>query len=372
MLGILAYLFLMLPFVALILACCCGNCTIYKTDFSTNVIADFSQRAGSWSISGGVLTTSSASALLRCETALPSTVTGGYASVAMNMGSTATAGRLCIAISSDSDYWYAELQPGATNGTLKLFQKASGIATQRGVTQTVPGLAANVQVVVCLSIGGGEVHAKAITASGSAQVGHAYSASIASTKAGVGTGVNGAGVTFDDFDFEKHVADDATCLNCTMGSGGSACCCDLTLPDTLFLTITAPGTNCCHTCAGTAPVTDLALSRISGGNNCAGPSFCYSSGAATNCVGSACTGAGSEGPLFCDVNRINLACQSLELDFCGTGSGVLSQTNPTFGISVFTCSPFHVVGTLSIVVGGSANVTCGNADCAGSVTWNLR
>jgi len=214
---------------------CCATCTIFTDDFATDRTGtDYSIRSGSWSVSGGLLSCTSASGLLRCETAVTAGLNGVYAFANCTCQTTSDIARLIIAYVDDNNYWFAEVQPGASNGTLKLFQRSGGTNTQQGSTETINGFQATEQVSLSLCYAAGVVRAYAL-ASGPQNAGVHVSATItiASTKCGLGTGSGSSSVSFDDFTFSKHDIDDPACPYCNLPCNP----CNDTFPTELEVTL---------------------------------------------------------------------------------------------------------------------------------------
>ncbi len=105
--------------------CCGSTCAIYSTTFSTNDLATnwTGGTIGSWSISGGVLSTSSTNAHLIATAQHPS---GGQmvASTVVN-GTSGDLVRIYAAWKDSSHYLVGEAKLG-TSGYLKIFQKNGG------------------------------------------------------------------------------------------------------------------------------------------------------------------------------------------------------------------------------------------------------
>lgn len=214
---------LMLPIVVGIVAAlcrCCASCDYFTDDFSAdNLATDWDDRAGTWAVGSGVLSTTSASALIVTTTESGATATGVYVEVLIRCATTSDIARVVAAYVDDDNYWFAELQPGASNGTLKLFERAAGSNTQRGPTATILSLNANDQAALSICISPGAVTTVAVVGTdfGSNSAGTAYAATVSvdSTKAGVGTGSGSSDVEFDSFVFGKHSVDDPLCYSCS-------------------------------------------------------------------------------------------------------------------------------------------------------------
>jgi hypothetical protein len=225
---------------------CCKKCSIFSDDYSTDRTGtDYHTSAGSWAVSGGVLTCTTASALLRCETAAAASgITALYASATFSCSSTSDIARLILLYTDDNNYWFVEAKPGATNGTLELYQRSGGTNTLQGSTQTFGGLQAGTTATICLSYTGSIVLATG-TIVGSVKCREAVNATITvtSTKAGLGTGAGSSSVTFDDFLFSNHNTDNNKCGNCDACSA-----CNGTVPSRMQIDISGL-TNNSNSCA---------------------------------------------------------------------------------------------------------------------------
>lgn len=222
---------------------CCESCTVFSDGFGTdNLATDYDQRSGTWTVGSGTLSTTSASALLIANTAIPVSQTTAHASAAVLCATSSDAGRVVLAYSDDNNYWFAEVQAGATNGTLKLFQRAGGTNTQRGSTQTLTGYSGGDTATVELCIYNGRVTANATFGTAVASVGYTATVTVASTKGGLGTGSGSSSVTFDQFAISKHKFEDFTCPECFGCNNCTA------ISEQMQLTITGVADNTCNNC----------------------------------------------------------------------------------------------------------------------------
>lgn len=211
--------------------CCCSTdpCAIASDDFSVdNLAGGYDQRSGTWAVGAGVLSTTSGTALVVSNTASPVGLTSIYCQVVVRLPDTTAIARLIVAYVDDSNYWFAEAKAGATNGTLKLFQRSGGVNTQRGTTQNVSSFQINEDWTVTLCYNGVTMLAFIGIGTGvTAEVGFTSAVTVASTKAGVGvvSGIGGS-VTFDSFLLERQREDSPTCKAC-----GTCACCTTSMPD---------------------------------------------------------------------------------------------------------------------------------------------
>ncbi len=218
---------------------CGGGCTIFTDDFSTDRTGtDYTVGSGTWVVSAGVITCTSASATITENTAASVSTTAVSISASVNPSGT-DLGRVIGAYVDSTHYWYAEIQPGATDGTLKLFEKnGSGAATQRGSTATITGYTSGAKTVVLCFTG---THVIAIADHENAII-YTASVTVASTKAGIGTGAGSSSVVFDDFSFMVHYSSDPSCPGCG-DMPTRDCGCDGPLPRYGIVSISGMTTN---------------------------------------------------------------------------------------------------------------------------------
>jgi hypothetical protein len=212
------------------IGCCCVNCIIAEDDFAVDDLAtNWDVRTGTPTIAGGLLNFSAGTNLLVHNTAAGASTDAVYLSADFACSSVADVGRLIIAYVDDSNYWFLEGTPGASTGTLKIFERAAGVNTQRGATAVVSGFTTANDASFQLCYADGRIMANARSAS-NARAATSYNATItvASTQAGLG-GVETGTVTFNNFSFQQHQFEHATCLACTNG-GCDFCLSDLAPP----------------------------------------------------------------------------------------------------------------------------------------------
>ena len=117
-------------------ACCCASCTLFSDDFSTDQLAtEYNQVSGSWSVGSGVLTTTSAGAILRCETA---SATGhGRALVTAKATTSGATFRLIGSYVDTNNYLFCEVTLSGGSSTFKLWKRVAGLNTQISSTVTL-------------------------------------------------------------------------------------------------------------------------------------------------------------------------------------------------------------------------------------------
>ncbi len=202
--------------IATMVFCCC--CVLYTDDFSVNNLAsDYTSVSGAWAVAAGVLTTGNASGVLVLNTALPAGSTSVYVKVKVKCSNTGSAARIIIDYVDSSNYWFVELQPGATNGTIKIFQRSGGTNTVKS-NVALGGFQANElwTVIVCFDYVKAAILVNTLDDTGTRGGGVSFSTSftIAATQVGLGTGTNTGTVTFDDLSVERHWDDNTGCNKC--------------------------------------------------------------------------------------------------------------------------------------------------------------
>jgi hypothetical protein len=215
---------------------CCGDpCIYFQDDYSVdNLATDYDNRSGSWAVSLDLLITTSTDALIVANTEVPTGVSAVFAETQMSFTATTATGRLVIAYVDDDNYWFAEVQAGATDGTLKLYERSGGTNTQRGSTTTIAGLQINETVTVQLCYADGELRASASVAF----IDYTATITVAETQCGLGTGAGAGTRSFLGFSFGPHQTDNSTCRRCAAGCGctGTVCgCADAPIEATVTL-----------------------------------------------------------------------------------------------------------------------------------------
>lgn len=208
-------------------------CIIFSDAFVSDFLAaDYTVRRGSFTVSGGTCSTTSSNALIVCNTPLTSGVapTAARAQIEITCASTSDIGILVFNYLDDNNYFYATIQPGAANGTLKLFRINGGVTAQEGATITLPGFTAGTTqgLEICMHIASPfRTWAKVDTN----RVVTVNSAGYYSNKCGFGTGVGSSNVTFERFSITQHAIDNGSCQTC-----GQDCFGYLSLGDSIQLT----------------------------------------------------------------------------------------------------------------------------------------
>jgi hypothetical protein len=223
---------------------CCDSCTIFSDTFaSDDLSANWTNVSGTFAIASGTLNCTSASAAEVTNAASGAGATGIYVSADITCATTSDKGRLITAYTDSNNYWFCEVQPGATNGTLKLFQRSAGVDTQRGSTQTLTGFHATDVIHVFLCVGGGFVRVMAYeTTSAMFFISFSSSPTITSKQAGCGTGSGSSDVKFDNFLFSKSGFEDSHCHDCFP-------CCNLSAPVSLQVVIAGISNESSSDCA---------------------------------------------------------------------------------------------------------------------------
>lgn len=255
--------------------CCCDTCTIFEDDFSTDRTGtDYTTVSGTFTVGSGVLTTSSSSAVILSDTPVPGGLNGVFHSGSLKFGNNADQGKIIFAATDSSNFWYFQVQPGATDGTAKLYQRSSGVDTQQGLTVTVTGLNTGETIPYTVCYDGQKV---VLTMSTVACMVHTASITVAGTFSGFGTGSVTTLVTFDDLLISKHVVDDASCPYCdimTTACGTCGGCATGTVVERVQIDLPAPvpfgvpacSAPVCSSIAGSY-ILDLVTTGV-GGNQC--------------------------------------------------------------------------------------------------------
>ncbi len=189
---------------------CCSTCTIVTDTFGSNDLATNWTTAfsGSWSISGGTLTTASTSAYLINTTTHPASTAEMSVSCSIQ-GASGDIARIYAGWKDSTHYFAGEVKFGSS-GYLKLFNGTTLVTT---TTRTI---ATGTPITFTLCIIPGETFATFKTSAGGIAGGSVTFAS-GMTGAGVGTGSTAASLVFDNF---SAVRTDNNCPNCSV-----ACTC---------------------------------------------------------------------------------------------------------------------------------------------------
>lgn len=195
-----------------------ADCDIASDDFSSGdaLTVDWEGDTGSFTKSGGDVTTTSSDKVLIHKTAHPDSETVQIVSVDVS-ADTASDRVRCIIDYVDSDnYHFAELLVNGASSQLRLFKRSAGTNTQVGSTATVSVAIGSVETLtVCASSGTIRVTLNNTSILQSSTLHGGF-------KAGIGTGTISGTATFDNFDYGKgdSVANDdcPNCLECDVAS----------------------------------------------------------------------------------------------------------------------------------------------------------
>ncbi len=203
----------------------CNTCTIFPDEFDDSTITGWTQTAGSWSESGTLISVSSASAKLTCDTPNPD---NAYSTIVVSCKSTANDDTIRITLGGN----YAELIIG-TNKTLKIFSSGGTPLASIASTTTAGSL---LPLTVCLHLNNNM--AAAVTG------GATVSADVTPTDnyAAIGTGGTVTGtVSFDSFALTKI---NENCNDCPPPPCGM---CDAgTIPEYMILTVPTISNHGCN------------------------------------------------------------------------------------------------------------------------------
>jgi hypothetical protein len=185
--------------------CYCPGCVIFADDFAADDLATaWNQRSGSWSISSGVLSTSSSNAVLTCNTGYPG---GGFHNHVIEVSLKASTGnrsRIIFSYNAGA-YNYVEVYWNGASSIVYI-KTSAGATIATSVSQSFTN-GTSYTFRVCVTA----TSAIVIWGASSALSGTATSST---TTVGLGTGTTSAALTFDGFSFEKHHSDNSTCKSC--------------------------------------------------------------------------------------------------------------------------------------------------------------
>lgn len=201
--------------------CCTPNCVVESDDFnradSTSIGGDWTEVSGDWEIVSNKLWTDDSSAVVVHDTTNPATG-GMYIKADVTCASTSDAARIIGKYTDSSNYWFAEAQPGATDGTLKIFERVIGSNTQRGRTVPIIGFTAGDTITLefCISEEGSGLEDRVWARVGGVRTGFSPLSigTITGTKVGMGTGGSSTDVEFDNFEWQEHFNEDSACPSC--------------------------------------------------------------------------------------------------------------------------------------------------------------
>lgn len=221
---------------------CCQSCTIFSDDFSTDRTGtDYTVVSGSWSVSGGKLSTSSSGALITCNTS--GTTGHGATASSLRVTSSGGAGRVIGSYVDSSNYLFCEATINGGSSTFKLWSKSSGSDTQIDTTYSFTGSTSSTYGL-CLTWDGSLAVATIYeNAVAQAILRGAYTGT--GNKTGMGASPGAGSAEFDDFRFMKIQADDSLC---TSGCDAPGCGCNSIFAGEIDVTITGVVDSTCTTC----------------------------------------------------------------------------------------------------------------------------
>jgi hypothetical protein len=188
-------------------SCCCLECEIFADDFSVdNLASDYTQDVGSWSVGGGVLTTTSASARLLINAT--SSTGNGSATVDGKVSLSGAGYRLLGAWTDANNHLYADVIVNGASSTYKVFKVESGAPTQLGTTFTFTGSTNQfLELKLCWN---GAYVTSWVNGPGIFRLVF-ESCTMTGDQAGLEASANGGTVTFNDLYFGHHPTDDPDC-----------------------------------------------------------------------------------------------------------------------------------------------------------------
>lgn len=222
---------------------CTTGCIVFGDSFASALSSClWNQVSGSWSTSGGELLIPATGVLIALRP--DPRVSGGIRAVAtFNPATTSDKLQIIVDYLDASNYHFAEIQPGASNGTLKLFKRSGGSNTQIGSTATVTGLTTSTLPTLAVCWDGtvlqATVYLLGVAVQGLDRVTTAHGGKFA----GIGSGA-GSGATADNFGIT--ILQDG-CDDCP--DAGTCCIClDQSAPKYLKLVVSGIVNDTCAEC----------------------------------------------------------------------------------------------------------------------------
>jgi hypothetical protein len=200
------------------------TCAIFSDDFATDKTGtDYTVVSGSFTVSGGEISTTSATPLIIADD--ESTTNHGKATVDVKSSATGNDSRIIGAYVSGTTYVYAKL---TYNGASSTFEVFTGAGTQIGPTVTT-STASDTYYTMTICWDGTDVTAT-LSGAGSCKAIVSGDYSGTGTKAGFGGSRSSGTLTFDNFEFAHIYADDvscdASCLPTGTTTSGTPCECN--------------------------------------------------------------------------------------------------------------------------------------------------
>lgn len=220
------------------IGCCAKGCVYFSDDFTRSTIGlNWIVDSGFWSILAGKLSTTSANARLRCAKQNP--IEDEHV-VSVFASSTASGDQVRVFTNflSSTDYWFAELEFGATDSTLRIWENTGGGDVQRGSDANVEGVAAGDTAVIRICFGASAIRVEVrenVGAPGFLLKGaiNFATADIGDSICACATGTLTGTATFDTWKLEHHGENRGgcpTCLNCTICGVSPPVSYDITVP----------------------------------------------------------------------------------------------------------------------------------------------
>lgn len=220
---------------------CCCSCVLYNDLFSSSLASEWEQVAGSWSTSAGVLTTSSASAMVIHETESPNTAGRVVVTRTGTSISPGTAVWYLIGAYKDANnYLYLKVEYNGSTYTFTLGYLEAGVDTVLSTDSGLSG-AGGVDVYWRLCWDG----TRAVGGFANDSLTGAFTPVTGGNRAGFATGASGTSWAWPDFDFSYHREERGNCPTC--GTCWDSC---ETFPDEIEVYIPA-GTFTSRTFTGT-------------------------------------------------------------------------------------------------------------------------
>jgi len=191
--------------VAVDSACCCMGCVYFRDYFdradSTDLGSDWSEDAGSWSISSQELLGSSANGVCACQESHPDGDDEFVVSAKVTLQASSSVARIIVDYTDTSNYTFAEYSVSGGTATLALYVRSGGSNSLQDSTTFTWAWSTSIWLMLCVR---GDVVKVSTSATGSSWAGRiAEFITTTGSSAGCGTGSTG-NVKFDSFQLSQH------------------------------------------------------------------------------------------------------------------------------------------------------------------------
>lgn len=236
---------------------CCGGtpaCRVDADDFS-GALGAFTQVSGVWTIISNELTTSSASGILRHDTAHPDAEAEFWVYVKVKAGASGDKQRILVAYTDSTHYVAGEVTIAGSSSKLKIYENSGSGEVLMAEADATGGAGTWHELWVCYTgmyDSGGPAYVTTINFIDWDAGRQFYTVSARTTESGLHVGLGtgdtvGGTVYFDDFDYQKHQSEtNPDCLNCRPECNH---CLDGNAPPVLKLVISGLADDTCGDCA---------------------------------------------------------------------------------------------------------------------------